>query len=83
MSPAGEGGLDKPVSYHACLGALFPVTLNGRGRHGYDGKCPYASNGRIRPMVTDEMGRSIAVKDGHLTIHEDDIWFWVGGAGSF
>ena len=34
-------------------------------------------------MMTDEMGRSIAVEDRHLAVHEDDIWFWVSRAGSF
>ena len=34
-------------------------------------------------MMTDEMGRSIAVQYRHLAVHEDDIWFWVSRAGSF
>lgn len=34
-------------------------------------------------MVTNEMGRSIAVEDRHLAVHEDDIRFWAGRAGSF
>ena len=34
-------------------------------------------------MMTDEMGRSIAVEDRHLAVHEDDIRFWVSRAGSF
>ena len=33
--------------------------------------------------MTDEMGRSIAVEDGHLAVHENDIRFWVSRAGSF
>ena len=33
--------------------------------------------------MTDEMGRSIAIEDGHLAVHEDDIWFWMSRAGSF
>lgn len=33
--------------------------------------------------MTDEMGRSIAVEDRHLAVHEDDIRFWVSRAGSF
>lgn len=33
--------------------------------------------------MSDEMGRSIAVEDRHLAVHEDDIWFGVSGAGSF
>ena len=34
-------------------------------------------------MMADEVGCSIAVKDGHLAVHENDIRFWVSGAGSF
>lgn len=34
-------------------------------------------------MMTNKMGRSIAVKDRHLAVHEDDIRFWVSCAGSF
>lgn len=34
-------------------------------------------------MMTDEMGRSIAVEDRHLAVHEDDIRFRAGRAGSF
>lgn len=34
-------------------------------------------------MMTDEMGRSIAVEDRHLAVHEDYIRFWAGRAGSF
>lgn len=34
-------------------------------------------------MMTDEMGRSIAIEDGHLAVHEDDIRFRVSHARSF
>ena len=34
-------------------------------------------------MMTDEMGSSITVEDGHLAVHEDDIRFWVSRAKIF
>ena len=34
-------------------------------------------------MMTNEMGCSIAVEDGHLAVHENDIRFRVSRAGSF
>ena len=35
-------------------------------------------------MVADEVGRAVAVYDGHLDVHEDDVGFrvrWLGGVG--
>lgn len=34
-------------------------------------------------MMTYEMGRSVAVEDRHLAVHENDIRFWVSRAGRF
>lgn len=34
-------------------------------------------------MMTDQMGCSIAIQDGHLAVHENNIGFWVSRAGSF
>ena len=34
-------------------------------------------------MMTDEMGRPIAVEDRHLAVHEDDVRLWANRAGSF
>ncbi len=34
-------------------------------------------------MMTNEMGCSIAIEDRHLTVHENDVRFWVRRAGSF
>ena len=34
-------------------------------------------------MMTDEMGCSITVEDGHLAVHEDDIRFGVSRARIF
>ena len=34
-------------------------------------------------MMTDEMGCSITIEDGHLAVHEDDIRFWMSRARIF
>lgn len=31
--------------------------------------------------MPDEVGRAVAVYDGHLDVHEDDVWFGVRRVG--
>jgi len=56
--------------------------LDCGGGHGHDGNV--ARRYVVRGVVADEVGGAVAVYDGHLDVHEDDVWlrmWWVGRVG--
>lgn len=67
------------VVIHTCFPAFLSVALNGGGRHCHYWEGPDAGLARVRTVVTDQMGGSVSIKDGHLDVHENYIWFWMGG----
>ena len=69
------------VVVHAGLAALFAIALDGGGGHGDDGEGSDGGVGRVRVVVADHVGRAVAVEDGHLDVHEDDVWVAVVGIG--
>jgi hypothetical protein len=61
------------VVIHSCFLTFFAVTLDGGCGHGYDRDI--SGEDIVECMVAEEVGRSVAIYDGHLNIHENDIWF--------
>ena len=60
------------VVIHTRAFALLLVSLDGARRHGNNGDL--ADKRFVWEVVAEKVGAFVAVNDGHLNIHEDDIW---------
>ena len=66
------------VIVHPGSSAFFAIALDSGGCHGDNGNGTHARKIGVGCMVADEVGRPVAVEDGHLHIHEDDVRFRMG-----